>query len=86
MSTADDEYFSVSPAKQNSPGDIIKGRIFRTLNVNRHLRIGEIPSIIVAALQMQNFQLGSLVFTQVQGSPNGIPVVTSPMLDGCFRL
>lgn len=78
MSTGAHEYFSVSPVKQNNPGDIIKGRTFRTLNVNRHIRIGDIPSIIVAALQMQNFQLGSLVFTQVQGSPMGSPL--SPAL------
>ena len=78
MSTGNDEYFSVSPVKQNNPGDIIKGRTFRTLNVNRHLRIGDIPSLIVAALQMQNFQLGSRVYTQVQGSPMGPPL--SPAL------
>ena len=78
MSTGNDEYFSISPVKQNNPGDIIKGRTFRTLNVNRHLRIGDIPSLIVAALQMQNFQLGSRVYTQVQGSPMGSPL--SPAL------
>ena len=43
MSTGNDEYFSISPVKQNNPGDIIKGRTFRTLNVNRHLRIGTSP-------------------------------------------
>ena len=37
MSVDENEYFSVSPVKQNNPGGIIKGRIFRTLNVNRHL-------------------------------------------------
>ena len=78
MSTGSDEYFSISPVKQNNPGDIIKGRTFRTLNVNRHLRIGDIPSLIVAALQMQNFQLGSRVYTQAQGSPMGSPL--SPAL------
>ena len=78
MSTGNDEYFSISPVKQNNPGDIIKGRTFRTLNANRHLRIGDIPSLIVAALQMQNFQLGSRVYTQVQGSPMGSPL--SPAL------
>ena len=39
MSVDENEYFSVSPVKQNNPGDIIKGRTFRTLNVNRHIRI-----------------------------------------------
>ena len=77
MSTGADEYFSVSPVKQNNPGDIIKGRTFRTLNVNRHIRIGDIPDLIVAALQMQNFQLGSRVYTQVQGSPMGSPLSTA---------
>ena len=68
----------MSPVKQNNPGDIIKGRTFRTLNVNRHIRIGDIPELIIAALQMQNFQLGSKVYTQVQGSPMGSPL--SPAL------
>ena len=78
MSVNEDGFFSISPVKQNQPGNIIKGRTFRTLNVNRHLRIGDIPSLLVAALQMQNFQLGSKVFTQVQGSPMGSPL--SPAL------
>ena len=78
MSVDESEYFSVSPVKQNNPGDIIKGRTFRTLNVNRHIGIGDIPSLIVAALQMQNFQLGSRVFTRAQGSPMGSPL--SPAL------
>ena len=78
MSTKEEEFFSISPVKQNNPGDIIKGRTFRKLNVNRLLRIGDIPSLIVAALQMQHFQLGSRVYTQVQGSPMGSPL--SPAL------
>ena len=78
MSVGENEYFSVSPVKQNNPGDIIKGRTFRTFNVNRHIRIGDIPSLIAAAPQMQNFQLGSRVYTQVQGSPMGSPL--SPAL------
>ena len=78
MSVNENEFFSVSPVKQNNPGDIIKGRTFRTLNVNRHIRIGDLPGLIIAALQMQNFQLGSKVYTQVQGSPMGSPL--SPAL------
>ena len=69
MSVNEDEFFSISPVKQNQPGNIIKGRTFRTLSISGHLRIGDIPSLLVAAFQMQNFQLGSKVFTQVQGSP-----------------
>lgn len=78
MSVNENEFFSVSPVKQNNPGDIIKGKTFRTLNANRHIRIGDIPDLIIAALQMQNFQLGSKVYTQVQGSPMGSPL--SPAL------
>ena len=78
MSVHENEFFSVSPVKQNNPGDIIKGRTFRTLNVNQHIRIGDIPELIIAALQMQNFQLGSKVYTQVQASPIGSPL--SPAL------
>ena len=66
MSVQENEFFSVSPVKQNNPGDIIKGRT------------GDIPELIIAALQMQNFQLGSKVYTQVQGSPMGSPL--SPAL------
>ena len=86
MSVHENEYFSISPVKQNNPGDIVKGRIFRTLNVNRHIRIGDVPELIIAALQMQNFQLGSKVYTQVQGSPMGSPFVSGFMLDGGFCL
>ena len=78
MSVQAHEFFSVSPVKQNNPGDIVKGRLFRTLNVNRHIKIGDVPELIIAALGMQNFQLGSKVYTQVQGSPMGSPL--SPAL------
>ena len=78
MSVNSNEYFSISPFKQNNPGDIVKGRLFRTLNVNRHIKIGDAPELIIAALQMRNFQLGSKVYTQQQGSPMGSPL--SPAL------
>ena len=39
MNVCDDEVFSVYPGKSNNPGDIIKGRTFRRLNVTRKIII-----------------------------------------------
>ena len=52
--------------------------LFRILNVNRRIRIGDVPELIIAALGMRNFELGSKVNTQQQGSPMGSPL--SPAL------
>ena len=35
MDTSDDQVFSVSPVKDNQPGDTVKGRTYRRLNVTR---------------------------------------------------
>ena len=71
-------YFSIFPNKANNPGDLIKGRTFRSLNVTRKLKIGDITELIISSLQMQSFSLGSNVYTQVQDSPMGSPL--SPAL------
>ena len=76
--TNHDQYFSISPQKTNRPGDIIKGKTYRNLNVTRKLRVGDIPELIIAALQVQEFALGSMTYRQVQGSPMGSPL--SPAL------
>ena len=39
MDVSDNEAFSVYPGKTNNPGDIIKGRTFRRLNVTRKIVI-----------------------------------------------
>jgi hypothetical protein len=52
------EVFSVSPGKTNSPGDLIKGRTFRRLNVTRKIVIKDVPSLLTTALNMQTFALG----------------------------
>ena len=74
MNTNHDQYFSISPQKTNRPGDIIKGKAYRNLNVTRKLRVGDIPELIIAALQMQDFALGSMTYRQAQGSPMGSPL------------
>ena len=81
MNVYDDEVFSVYPGRANNPGDIIKGRTFRRLNVTRKIVIGDVPDLIKSALNMQTFALGQLgqrCIRQCRGSPMGSPL--SPAL------
>ena len=72
MNVCDDEVFSVYPGKSNNPGDIIKGRTFRRLNVTRKIIIKHVPDL------MQTFALGKRCVRQRRGSPMGSPL--SPAL------
>jgi hypothetical protein len=74
----DNEVFSVYPGKTNNPGDLIKGRTFRRLNVTRKISITDVPSLIKTALDMQTFALGNRCIRQRRGSPMGSPL--SPAL------
>eukprot|EP00435_Cladocopium_sp_Y103_P072676 s321_g41.t1 len=74
MNVNDDEVFSVYPGKTNQPGDLIKGRTFRRLNVTRKIVIGDVPSLLTTALDMQTFALGSRCIKQRRGSPMGSPL------------
>ena len=78
MNVFDDEAFSVYPGKSNNPGDIIKGRTFRRLNVTRKIVIKDVPDLIKSALNMQTFALGQKCVRQSRGSPMGSPL--SPAL------
>ena len=78
MNVYDDEVFSVYPGKSNNPGDIIKGRTFRRLNVTRKIVIKHVPDLIKSALNMQTFALGKRCVRQSRGSPMGSPL--SPAL------
>eukprot|EP00435_Cladocopium_sp_Y103_P013413 s3879_g3.t1 len=69
-----DEVFSVYPGKSNKPGDVIKGRTFRRLNVTRKIVIGDVPSLLTTALDMQTFALGGRCIKQRRGSPMGSPL------------
>ena len=60
------------------PGDIIKGRTFRRLNVTRKIVIKHVPELIKSALNMQTFALGKRCVRQSRGSPMGSPL--SPAL------
>ena len=78
MNVSDSEAFSVYPGKSNNPGDIIKGRTFRRLNVTRKIIIKDVPDLIRSALNMQTFALGQKCIRQCRGSPMGSPL--SPAL------
>jgi len=78
MNVYDNEIFSVYPGKSNNPGDIIKGRTFRRLNVTRKIVIKHVPDLIKSALNMQTFALGKRCVRQCRGSPMGSPL--SPAL------
>ena len=74
MDVSDNEVFSVYPGRFNNPGDLIKGRTFRRLNVTRKILIKDIPSLITTALNMQTFCLGQRCVSQLRGSPMGSPL------------
>jgi len=78
MDVSDNEAFSVYPGKTNNPGDIIKGRTFRRLNVTRKIVIKDIPDLLKSELNMQTFALGQKCVRQCRGSPMGSPL--SPAL------
>ena len=78
MDVSDNEAFSVYPGKTNNPGDIIKGRTFRRLNVTRKITIKDVPDLLTSALNMQTFALGQKCIRQCRGSPMGSPL--SPAL------
>ena len=78
MDVRPDQVFSVYPGRTNDPGDIIKGRTFRRLNVTRKLVFKDIPELIKAALNMQTFCLSPTCIRQLRGSPMGSPL--SPAL------
>jgi len=68
MNVSDNGAFSVYPGKTNNPGDIIKGRTFRRLNVTRKIIIKDVPDLIKSALNMQTFALGQ---TPLPRQPHG---------------
>ena len=78
MNVSETEVFSVYPGRFNNPGDLIKGRTFRRLNVTRKILIKDIPSLLTTALNMQTFCLGHRCLSQLRGSPMGSPL--SPAL------
>eukprot|EP00435_Cladocopium_sp_Y103_P044398 s2382_g12.t1 len=57
MNVNNAEVFSVYPGKSNQPGDLINGRTFRRLNVTSKITIGDVPSLLTTALDMQTFAL-----------------------------
>ena len=78
MNVSDNEAFSVYPGKSNNPGDIIKGRTFRRLNVTRKIIIKDVPDLIKSALNMRTFALGQKCVRQ-------LPPLACPMSDGCLH-
>ena len=49
MDVSDNEAFSVYPGNTNNPGDIIKGRTFRRLNVTRKIIIKDVPDLLYSS-------------------------------------
>ena len=78
MNTQPGELFSVKPSTGNQPGDVVKGRACRVLNVTRKIYIRDVEPIIRASLDMTQFSIGTAVFHQIRGSPIGSPL--SPAL------
>ena len=69
MDVSDHEVFLVYPGKSNNPGDTIKGRTFRRLNVTRKIIIKDVPGLLTTELNMQTFALGQRCIRQCRGSP-----------------
>jgi hypothetical protein len=59
MSTHPAEIISVKPSSGNHAGDVVKGRTCRTLNVTRKIYIRDVEPIILVALQMTLFSIGT---------------------------
>ena len=79
MKVDGNEVFSVYPGKSNNPGDLIKCRTFRRLNVTRKIVIKDVPSsLLKTALDTQTFALGQHCIRQHRGSHMGSPL--SPAL------
>ena len=83
MDVSDNEAFSVYPGKTNNPGDIIKGRTFRRLNVTRKITIKDVPDLLKSALNMQTFALGQKCIRQWQ--PHGQSTISSTLPHGCLH-
>ena len=73
MNVGDNEVSSAYPGKSNNPGDLVKGRAFRRLNVTRKIVIKDVPSLLTTALDMQTFALGSRCVRQRRDNPIGSP-------------
>ena len=83
MNVSDDEVFSVYPGKSNNPGDIIKGRTFRRLNVARKTIIKDVPDLIKS--KHADFRSWPKVHPSMPWKPNGKPSFPGIMLDGGIR-
>ena len=74
MDVSDHEVFLVYRGKSNNPGDTIKGRTFRRLNVTRKIIIKDVPGLLTTELNMQTFALGQRCIRQCRGSPMWSPL------------
>ena len=86
MNVSDNEAFSVYPGKSNNPGDIIKGRTFRRLNVTRKIVIKDRCSRSnQICAQHANFRTGPKVYSSMQRQSDGQSTVSSLMPNGCLH-
>ena len=79
MNVNDDQTFSVYPGTTNQPGDIIKGRTFRRLNVTRKITIGDVPALLKTALEMQTFALRLSMHPPATWQPHGQSIISGPL-------
>ena len=79
MNVSDDETVSVYPGKSNNPGDIIKGRTLRRLNVTRKIVIKDVPELIRFSTEHADFRAGPKMCLSKQRKPHGQPSVTGSL-------
>ena len=84
MNVADNEIFPVYPGKANNPGDPIKGRTFRRLNVTRKIVIKDVPSLLATALTCKPL-IGSTLHPTTTGESNGQPTIPGTLPHGCVH-
>jgi hypothetical protein len=85
INVSDHEVFSVYPGKSNNPGDTIKGRTFRRLNVTRKITIKDVPGLLYHGTQHANVRLRSSLHPPMPRQPHGKSLIPSPMPYGRFQ-
>ena len=73
MDVSENGVFSVYPGRFNNPGDLIKGRTFRRLNVTRKILIKDIPCLITIRRWRCKLLPGPPMCVPTSRQPNGKP-------------
>ena len=81
----DNEVFSVYPGKTNNPGDLIKGRTFRRLNITRKISIKDVPSCAIPhqnGIGHANVCFGQPLHPSTSWRSDGKSFVSGTLLNG----